>query len=247
MEKQKRQRGKINNNNKTQKMSEVIKIALVDDESLFLEGLSLIFSNVKHINLIKESGSGIEFLEFLEKIPEIDLPNIVLVDIQMKPMDGFKLVELLKNKYQNLKIIVLSSHYKSNVVGHMIKLGVSAFIPKNANKEVLINTIDSVYKFGIYFNLEDQKLLMSYMKKKISRPTFNAIENLSVREIEVLKLICKELTNQEIANVLFLSKRTIESHRQRILEKVGAKNTVGLVIYAIINRVHDIPDFTHPV
>ena len=221
-------------------MSKIINIALVDDEALFVEGLSLLFSNVKHINVTKTANSGLEFLEVLEDNLKTNFPDIALVDIQMKPMDGFELVEALKDKYPDLKIIILSSHYKSNVLGHMIKLGVSAFIPKNANKELLVTAIESVNNTGVYFTQTDQEMLMQFMNSKSKKLTLNVNGELSNREIEVVKLICCEHTNQEIADQLFLSKRTVESHRQRILEKVGAKNTVGLVVYAIANDIHSL-------
>ncbi len=224
-------------------MSRAINIALVDDEALFVEGLSLLFSNVEHINVTTTANSGLEFLEVLEDNLKTNLPDIALVDIQMKAIDGFELVEALKDTYPDLKIIILSSHYKSNVLGHMIKLGVAAFIPKNANKELLITAIESVNNSGVYFTQTDQEMLRQYMNSHSKKITLSANENLSSREIEVLKLICLEHTNQEIADQLFLSKRTIESHRQRILEKVGAKNTVGLVVYAIANKIHPLPHF----
>jgi DNA-binding NarL/FixJ family response regulator len=222
-------------------MSKLINIAFVDDEVLFLEGLFLIFSNVEHINVVKTSNNGIEFLEFLEENAKNIFPDIALVDIQMKPMDGFELVESLKGKYPDLKIIVLSSHYKSNLVGHMIKLGISAFIPKNAKKELLVTAIESVHNSGVCFTRTDQEMLAKYINTGSNKKTLSMIEELSSREIEVLKLICFEHTNHEIANQLFLSKRTIEGHRKRILEKVGAKNTVGLVVYAIANQIHPFP------
>lgn len=222
-------------------MNEKINIALVDDEVLLIEGLSLIFSKIEHINVVKTANSGLSFLEYLENTESDDLPDIALVDIQMKPMDGFELVESLKGQYQDLKIIILSSHYKSNIVGHMIKLGVSAFIPKNANRDLLIEAIKSVHKTGVYFTEKDKELLVQFMTSSSKKISLTTNEELSEREIEVVKLICKENTNQEIADKLFLSKRTIENHRQRILDKVGAKNTVGLVVYAIANQIHPLP------
>jgi DNA-binding NarL/FixJ family response regulator len=224
-------------------MSKIINIALVDDEALFLEGISLLLSTVENINVIKTSNNGLEFLEGLEETSESDFPDIVLVDIQMKPMNGFELTENLKEKYPELKIIVLSSHYKSNVLGQMIKLGVSAFIPKNANKKLLITAIESVNNSGVYFTEVDQEMLMQYMNSPSNKTMLSSNEDLSGRELEVLKLICLEQTNQEIATQLFLSKRTVENHRKRILEKVGAKNAVGLVVYAVVNGFHPLPQF----
>jgi DNA-binding NarL/FixJ family response regulator len=224
-------------------MNKNITIALVDDEDLILEGINLILSNVQHINVGITSNSGDDFIHALEGVDTTHFPDVVLVDIQMKPMDGFELVELLKGNYPEIKIIILSSHYKANVVGHMIKLGVSAFIPKASEKGQLVKTIESVYEYGVFFTQEDQQMLISHMNSKPKKPTFTFNDTLSAREIDVLKLICKELTNQEIADQLFLSKRTVEGHRQRILEKVGARNTVGLIVYAIAMGIHPLPQF----
>ncbi len=221
-------------------MNEMIKIALVDDETLLVEGFSIMFSNIKNIQVVKTANNGLGFLYALEESSESDFPDIVLVDIQMKPMDGFELVEILREKYPNLKIIILSSHYKSNVFGHMIKLGVSAFIPKNATKKLLIEAIDSVYHYGVYFTQTDQEMLAKYMSSRSKKVRFNSHDLLSKRENEILKLICLEYTNQEIGSKLFISKRTVENHRHKILEKIGAKNTVGLVVYAIANDIHSL-------
>jgi DNA-binding NarL/FixJ family response regulator len=228
-------------------MSDPIKIALVDDESLFVEGLDLLFSNEKNVNVVTVADSGIVFLDYLSNAPMECFPDIGLIDIQMKPMDGFELVEQLRIHYPNLKIIVLSSHYKTNFLGLMVKLGVSAFISKNAGKTLLMEAIQCVYTTGVYFTQKDHQLLISYMNGKSQKPTFDFSEDLSDREIDVLKLICLEQTNQEIADKLFISKRTVESHRQRILDKTGAKNTVGLVIYAIANEIHPLPKFSYTV
>jgi DNA-binding NarL/FixJ family response regulator len=221
-------------------MSKIINLALVDDEPLYVEGISLLFSNETHINVTKTANSGSDFLDVLEISTAKSFPDIALLDIQMKPKDGFELVETLKDKYPDLKIIILSSHYKSNVLGHMIKLGISAFIPKNSNKNLLVTAIRSVSDSGVYFTQTDQEMLLEYMNRKSKNLTLNNQGELSSREIEIVKLICCEQTNQEIAEQLFLSKRTVENHRQKILMKIGAKNTVGMVVYAIANEIHEL-------
>lgn len=219
-------------------MSEKIKIALVDDERLFLEGLSLLLANRENIEVTAMSTDGSDFLSILKEMPQEDFPEVILIDIQMKPMDGFELVNILKKDYPDLGIIVLSSHYKNAMFGHMIKLGVSAFLPKNAKQELLIEAIEKVHKSGVFFSPKDHEMLASFIKTKSQKRYFNSSEMLSEREKEVLQLICLEYTNQEIADKLFLSKRTVESHRQSILDKIGAKNTAGLVIYAISNDIY---------
>jgi DNA-binding NarL/FixJ family response regulator len=200
-------------------MNEIIKIALVEDEALLVEGFSSIFLNVENILVVKTANNGLDFLNALEESSESDFPDIVLVDIQMKPMDGFELVEILREKYPNLKIIILSSDYKSNILGHMIKLGVSAFIPKNATKKLLIEAIESVYHSWVYFTQTDQEMLAKYMSSRSKKVRFTSDDLLSKRENEILKLICLENTNQEIGSKLFISKRTVENHRQKILKK----------------------------
>lgn len=223
-------------------MSERIKLVLVDDEQLILEGVKMLLSARENISVDFLATSGVEILAHLETLDPSNFPDIAMIDVQMKPMDGFELVEILKKKYPNIKIIILSSHYKSSVLGYMVKLGVSAFLPKNSDKKTFIAAIEAVDRNGMYFTKEDHEMLTSYMNKPARQKSlFDNEETLSVREIDVVKLICQEKTNQEIADVLFLSPRTIESHRQRILDKIGAKNTVGIVIYAVINNIYSVP------
>lgn len=222
-------------------MNKAIKIAIIDDEDLFTEGLVLLFATVPSVNVVVSAVNPLRFLEELASLPTEAFPEIALVDVLMKPMDGFELVEILKKKYPDLKIIILSSHYRSNVLGQMIKLGVSAFLPKNSNRELLLQAIVSVWENGVFFTQRDHQLLMAYVQNKSKKPDFGANEQLTDREVEVLKLICTEQTNSEIADRLFLSKRTVESHRQRILDKIGAKNTVGLVVYAIAHEIYVPP------
>jgi len=219
-------------------MDNIIKISIVDDESLFLEGLSLLLENNKDLSVVLTATSGTEFLSKLSETSPNSFPEIALVDIQMKPMDGFELVQLLKTDYPDLKIIILSSHYKHAMFGHMIKLGVSAFLPKNAGLALLSEAIEKVQKTGVFFTKNDYEMMSSFIKNKSQTRYLNTEEDLSDREKEVLQLICAELTNQEIADKLNLSKRTVESHRQRILDKIGAKNTAGLVVFAISNEIY---------
>lgn len=223
-------------------MSRNIKLILVDDEQLILEGIKMLLSAQKNISVDYMATSGAEILTHLENTELDHFPDIAMIDVQMQPMDGFELVGILKKNYPDLKIIILSSHYKSSVLGYMVKLGVSAFLPKNSDKKTFIEAIEMVDQNGMYFTKEDHEMLMSYMNTPSRKKSlFDNEETLSNREIDVVKLICQEKTNQEIADILFLSPRTVESHRQRILDKIGAKNTVGIVIYAVINNIHSVP------
>ncbi|MDR4952271.1 response regulator transcription factor [Chryseobacterium sp. ES2] len=222
-------------------MSSQIKLALIDDEQLILEGVKMLLSNEKNISVCLTADNGPDFIEDLGKLSKDEFPDIALVDVQMKPMNGFELVEILKEKYPDLKIIILSSHYKTSILGYMVKLGVSAFLPKNSNKKTFIDAITMVDKNGVFFTAEDHQMLFTYMNSSAKKNSlFETEDELSEREKDVVKLICQELTNNEIGEKLFISPRTVESHRQRILEKIGAKNTVGIVIYAIVNNIYSL-------
>ncbi|PZU86699.1 MAG: DNA-binding response regulator [Chryseobacterium sp.] len=222
--------------------NDTIKLVLVDDEQLILEGIKMLLSAQTNISVDYSATSGNEILEHLENLESTSFPDILMTDVQMEPMDGFQLVEILKKRYPELKLIILSSHYKSSVLGYMVKLGVSAFLPKNSDKKTFIDAIEAVHKNGMFFTKEDHEMLLSYMNTPSRKKSlFDKEETLSNREIDVVKLICEEKTNQEIADKLFLSPRTVESHRQRILDKIGAKNTVGIVIYAVVNNIHTVP------
>lgn len=221
-------------------MNTPIKIALVDDECLFLEGLALLFKNVEKINVVITANSGSELLNCLIKSMVEDFPDVVLVDIQMKPMDGFEVVRQLRMKYPNLNIIILSTHYKNTMFGHMLKMGVSAFLPKNAKLDLLIEAIEKVHKTGMFFSQKDYAMLESYVKDNSQQKHLNIINCFSDRELEILRLICAEYTNQEIAEKLYISKRTVESHRHRLQTKTKAKNIAGLVIFAVTHGIYSL-------
>ncbi|KFF23898.1 response regulator transcription factor [Chryseobacterium vrystaatense] len=222
-------------------MNSQIKIALIDDEQLILEGVKMLLSNEKNISVCLTSNNGPDFIEKLGTLSEHDFPHIALVDVQMQPMNGFELVEVLKEKHPDLRIIILSSHYKTSILGYMVKLGVSAFLPKNSDRKTFIDAITMVYKNGVFFTAEDHQMLFTYMNSSAKKKSlFEMEDELSEREKDVVKLICQEYTNNEIGEKLFISPRTVESHRQRILEKIGAKNTVGIVIYAVVNNIYSL-------
>jgi len=210
-----------------------IRIAIIDDELLITEGIRLLISAEKSIHV---------FLENLHRLRPEELPHIALVDVQMQPMNGFELVEILRKDFPELKIMILSSHYKSSVFGYMIKLGISAFLPKNSDRKTFIEAIHHVHTNGVFFSPSDHEMLLSYMNSPTRKKTLFSLEDdLTDREKEVIRLICDQYTNQEIAEKLTISPRTVESHRQRILEKTGSKNSVGIVIYAVINNIYHLP------
>lgn len=219
-----------------------IRIAIIDDEQLITEGIRLLLSAEETIKVCFTAFNGHSFLETLHGLNPEEFPHIALIDVQMQPMNGFELVEILRRDFPHLRIMILSSHYKSSVFGYMIKLGISAFLPKNSDRNSFIDAIHKVHSHGIFFSTSDQQMLLSYMNNPPRKKTlFNLQDELSDREKEIVKLVCEQYSNQEIAERLSLSQRTVENHRQRILEKTGARNIAGIVIYAIVNNIYPLP------
>ena len=169
------------------------------------------------------------------------LPDIILLDLKMKPLDGIATTQQLKEQYPNVKIIILSSYYSESFIGYMIKQGVNAFLPKSCDPEQLIFAIQKVAEKDIF--LDDamaNAIRQQAILKRRKRPAYDIAETITKREKEVLNLICQEFSNKQIAEKLFMSLRTAESHRESLLRKIGAKNTAGLVIFALMNQLVDV-------
>lgn len=218
-------------------MEDKIKIGLVDDDLILLEGLGLLLETIPNLHISFSTTQPDRVIHLLSELEDQVFPSVLLIDIKMEPINGFQLVEIVKNKFPDIKIIILSSYYRQSYLGQMVKLGVSSFLPKKSSKKLLFDAVEQVHEKGVYFTENEQKLLIDFLQNKKSR--YHEEPVFSSREVEVIKLICKEYTNQEIADKLFLSKRTVETHRQRILERIGAKNTVGLVVYAVVNQIYN--------
>jgi DNA-binding NarL/FixJ family response regulator len=216
-----------------------IKLAIVDDEELIVSLLQEFIIQEQAIDIIITANSGNDFLNKL-KASTIK-PDIVLMDMRMKDKDGIDTTIEMKKIYPEIKVITISSYYKKSFMGFMMRSGVSAFIPKSISPDALINIIHEVNKKSYYFMPEQVEIMRKQISKQAPMPELNSkYLELSEREYEVLKLICEENTAQEIADKLNVSKRTIDGHRNKILFKTGAKNTAGLVMYALKNGIVDI-------
>ncbi|MCQ2608130.1 MAG: response regulator transcription factor [Bacteroidales bacterium] len=213
-------------------MKDALHIHLVDDHSLFREGLKFLLSNCDFIANIEESENGKIFLDKLND----SIPDVVLMDIQMPEIDGITASKLALAKYPNLKIIALSMYAEEEYYSKMIDVGVRGFLLKNSQFEDVQKAILEVYEGNNYFSQEILDRIMANMSKKTAKPTIDLTE----REIEVLYNICKGLSNQEIADELFISKRTVDKHRENLLLKTEAKNTAGLVVFAIKNGIFEV-------
>ena len=211
-----------------------VKVILVDDHNLFRNGLKLLLSGNDNIKVVAEASDGSELLSQLENIQA----DVILIDIEMPVMNGIEASRIALEKYPDLKIISLSMYGEEEYYYRMIDAGVKGFILKNSDITEVIKAINTVMQGGTYFSSE---VLYNVVKNiKIVGKTPGNVAAISEREKEVLEQICKGLSNQEIADTLFISKRTVEKHRASLLSKTNTKNTAQLVMYAIENKLTDL-------
>lgn len=216
-------------------MSETIKIVLVDDELLFRKGILFLLEREVHIEVVYEASNGIELIDFLNQATT--LPDIVLTDLKMPLLDGAEATKIIHKEFPEIKIIALTSYDSNSFVANMIDMGASSYIVKNATPEELIKTITEVARKGFYYNENVMKIIREHFTT--NKNNKNGITNhfLTNREVEVLQLICEQKTTAEIGEILFISPRTVEGHRNNLLLKTDSKNIAGLVFYAIQNNI----------
>lgn len=215
-----------------------IQLAIVDDEQLMVTLLKSYFNNQEGIHVLMTDNSGEQFLDQLEQSET--LPNVVIMDLRMAELDGAETTAIIKEKYPSVKVIVVSSYYKKSFMGYMLKTGVSAFLPKGILPDELLEVVQNVYRTGYYFLPDQVEIIRGQVTTRAPKPKFTLEASITSREKEILSLICQQHTAQEIADKLFIAKRTVEGHKNRLLSKTGVKNTAGLVIYAIQKRIVDI-------
>lgn len=216
----------------------IIQLALVDDEQLIVKLLEGFFSQQEETEVVLSAFSG---ESFLEKLSSFDRKiDIVLLDLRMKELSGIDVANVLKEKHPDIHVIVISSHYKKSFMGYMLKTGVSAFLPKGILPQQLLKIVQTVYQEGYYFLPEQVEVMRTQIAPKAPKPKLTLETTLTAREKEILELICQQKTAQEIADKLFITKRTVEGHKNNLLSKVGVKNTAGLIIYAIKEKIVDV-------
>lgn len=204
-----------------------INIGIADDHRLFREGIRMIVSEMPGIALCLEATDGEELLDQLATTSV----DIVLLDLEMKKINGIETLKKIRGQYPDVKVIILSMHTEPGMINHLMKLGANGYLVKDTQKDELEKAIHEVSNKGTYFNEYVSSSLLMGLKNGNAKPTLTI--QLSVREKEVLSLICAELTTQEIAEKLFISQRTVEGHRKNLCAKLDVKNTAGLVKKAI--------------
>lgn len=214
-------------------MTRKLKVFLVDDHSLFREGLKFLLSDHEMIYEVYEAENA---EDLLNRVLEVK-PAIILMDIEMPGMNGIEATNEVLKLYPDTKVIALSMYGNENFYTDMIDAGAKGFLLKNSKFEDVLKAISEVNEGRNYFSPEIlDAIIKNLNKKKYSKKN----TDLTDREVEILYNICKGLSNQEIADYLFISKRTVDKHRENILLKTDSKNTAALVIYAIKNEIFEL-------
>ncbi len=207
-----------------------MKILLVDDHKIIRQVLGEFLSENLQSEVI-EANNGKEALTILTK----ELPDIVVTDINMPQMNGIELMKEIKKAYPDLKVVALSMMDDQVSIKKMLKAGANAYVLKEGNTEELVKAIEAVQNGQNYYSQSVTEVIMD----SISSPGKGGTSDITKREKEILYLLFQEKSNAEIAEELFISLRTVETHKHNILEKTGAKNLAGLVKYAIRNKLFD--------
>ncbi len=217
----------------------MIKIALVDDHTMFREGLNFALSQNDDFEVINESSNGKQFINFLENNPG-EKPDAVIMDISMPEMDGEIATSRALDIYPDLNIITLSMFSDTEYYQKMVAVGVKGFLMKEAGVIELSEAIRAVVNGGTYFSQDLlQRIIMEISNPKVLSSRQKVIE-LTKREEEVLEQICKGLDNKEIADRLFISQKTVEGHKTNLMAKTNTKNAINLMLFAIKNNLVNI-------
>ena len=207
-----------------------IRILLADDHEIFRDGFRVMLKKQKEFKLIAEAANGRELIEAAQQ----HKPDVIVTDIQMPVMDGIAAAKILRAEMQDINVIALSMFDDEHLIVDMLNAGAKGYLLKNANKEEVFEALKTVYNNGTYYcnhtSLKLAKLIGSNNICTAKKPQ-NVV--FTERELDIIRLICQQHSNREIAGQLSLSPRTIESHREKILEKMQVKNTAGIVIYAV--------------
>ena len=210
-----------------------IRIALADDHQLFRNGLKILLGAYGEFEVVAEASNGTELLKILEACPA----DIVLMDISMPEMDGAEATSRLARQSPATSVIALSMYGEEEYYYRMVDSGAKGFILKDSDITEVHDAIMAVHKGGNYFS---QELLYHVIRRIKNREHEEKSSSLSKREKEILLKICEGLSNHEIADALFISKRTVDKHRANLLAKTGSKNTASLILYAIKNRLIEV-------
>jgi DNA-binding NarL/FixJ family response regulator len=213
---------------------EVIKVAIADDHKIFRDGIKMALSGKKFLKIVWEAEDGKDLMHKMR----LKLPDVLLMDIRMPEMDGVNAISLLRKEYEDVKVIVLTMYDDQEMITKMMEMGANAYLTKTTDPEEIYNAILTCMNDDFYFNdLVNKAVLRRLQQKRPAKAFFPNAVNFSEKELKILRLIADDKTTEEISKEVYLSPRTIETIRQNMKTKVGAKTIAGLVMYAMRNKL----------
>ena len=212
-------------------MESKIKVVLADDHSVVRKGIKMLISSDENIEIMGEAASGVEALEMVKSLN----PDIIITDISMPGMTGIELAEKLKSEQSTTKVLVLSTHNDEEYILRSFEAGALGYLPKDTEEDEFLAAIKVVADGDVYYTSEVSNILTRSLIKQ--KRTFDDARDLTEREREILKLIVEGMSNKEIGDKLFISVRTVDTHRRNIMDKIEAKNTAELVRKAIEDKL----------
>jgi DNA-binding NarL/FixJ family response regulator len=214
----------------------LIKVAIADDHKLFRKGVILSMRQYTNIKFVFEAENGDDLLQKLAE----HTPDVILCDLKMPVKDGIDVTKHITKNFPGIRVIILTMYEDDRFVGHLMDCGAAGYLLKNTDPAEIKKAITDVVKTGFYLNPFVNKILIkkNYSKQKFS-PNLSSEIVLSDREKEVLTLVCMEFTAAEISQKMDISARTVEAIKDRLMERFGVKNSVGLVFYAMKNQLLD--------
>lgn len=212
-----------------------VDIIIADDHEIFRDGFKVMCSKEKSINIIAEAGNGEDLLEKVRKLK----PNVVVTDIKMPKMDGIQATRAITQEFPDIGVIALSMFDEEDLIVEMLEAGAKGYLIKNAQKQEIFDAIDTVNRNEPYYcNRTSTKLAgMIAVSRFDNRKKKEPVE-FNDKELQIIKMICEEHSSREIADKLFLGVRTVEGYREKIQQKMNARNMAGVVVYAIRNGIY---------
>jgi DNA-binding NarL/FixJ family response regulator len=211
-----------------------IKFAIADDHKIFRDGIKMALGGRPHLKLLWEAEDGKEMLHKLT----IKKPDILLMDIRMPELDGINALQVIKQEHHEVKIVVLSMYDDEQMVTKMMEMGANAYLTKTTDPNEIYEAILTCMNEDFYFNdLVNQAVLLKLNHKRTIKNFYPNSIKFSEKELQILKLLTEDKTTEEISKEVFLSPRTIETIRQNMKNKVGAKTIAGLIVYGMRNRL----------
>lgn len=220
-------------------MNNTINIALADDHKLFLDGMGALLSQLEGVEIGIKAANGEKLLEALGNANR--LPDVLLLDVDMPVLDGIETFKLVRRDFPTIKVMMLSMHNEEPFILHLIELGVNGYLLKNSTIQEVEVAIHEVVNNDCYFDSFVMKVMRNGLSSK-RRPHLDLSNQtrFTQRELEVLDCICDGLTASESGEKLFISKRTVDGHRQNLLEKTGTRNIAALVIFCIREKIIEL-------